>query len=692
MPVFAKKVDLETAKKAAKNIFYTRVNQFKVVSLSSINLTLAYTEIVNNEPVYYAFNVNNNEGFVVISANDIVRPCIGYSYEGPYVTNNQAPSFQYWMGEYRNQIAVAVASKAPQSPEAAQEWAALLVNNPALVKTQAGMPLLIHTWNQDWPYNELCPVDAAGPGGHVYVGCVATSMAQVMKYWNYPDVGTGSHTNYNLTNGGYGNLTVNYGAQTYVWENMTNTINGTNYEIAKLGYHCSVAVDMAYAPDGSGSQTSKIATALETYYKYSTDAVFKSKSSYTASAWEALLIGQIDNKWPMSYSGSGSGGGHAWNCDGYQTGTPTLFHMNWGWGGSSNGFFDVADLSNAGGYDFNSSQGAVINIYPTANYPEGCTSTAKVISGAAGTFNDGSGNTNYSNNKDCSYLIQPACASVVNLTFDRFDLGTGDNVYIYGGTSTSDPLLATYNSTTLPTTAVTSYAGAMLIRFVTDASNNATGWYASYTTFPCQGTRYITENSGNVTDGSLSCDYGTSLACTWWIQPANATSYRLTFPEFLMAADAGDKLLVYKNTLSSSNLIATYSSTNLPPAQLDVIGTKVGLKFSSNSTVTAAGWSVNYNVMSTGIENNLSEFDASIFPNPFNNDATVSYSLNNPTNVKITVTNVLGKVIGTYEQANAQGNNNLQLSSFVNEISQGIYFVNLSFNDKSTLIKIVCTK
>jgi cubilin len=243
----------------------------------------------------------------------------------------------------------------------------------------------------------------------------------------------------------------------------------------------------------------------------------------------------------------------------------------------------------------------------------------------------------------------------------------------------------------LSSTAVSSYTGALLIRFVTDGSNNATGWYASYTTAACQGSRTLTDNSGTIVDGSLSCDYSASLSCTWNIQPPNATSYRLTFPQFLLAADA-DKLVVYKNSQSSSNLIATYQSTNLPPAYIDIVGTKVILKFTTNSTLTSSGWEMNYNVMSTGIENNLSEFGASIFPNPFNNDATVSYSLNEPTNVKITVSNVLGKIIGTYEQANAQGNNNIQLSSFVNNISQGIYFANLSFNDKSKLIKIVCTK
>lgn len=692
MPVFAKKVDVETAKYAAKNLYFLRINQIKDVKLSSINLTLAYTEVVNNEPVYYAFNVNENEGFVIVSADDIAKPCIGYSYEGPFVTDNQSPSFKYFMSGFRDQIADAISRKAEASVEATQEWAKLLTENPVLVKSKSIQPLLIHTWNQDWPYNELCPVDAAGPGGHVYVGCVATSMIQVMKYYNWPNVGIGSHTDPSYLNGGYGTLTVNYANQNYVWENMPNTLNGSNLEVAKIGYHCAVSVNMEFSPDGSGAQTSSVPAALETHYGYNTAAQYVQKSSYTATAWENLLIAQIDSKKPVIYSGSGTGGGHAWNCDGYQIGTPTLFHMNWGWGGSDNGFFDIANLT-AGGYDFNSTQAAVIDIYPSSNYPEGCSSTAKVVSGSEGTFNDGSGNTNYLNNKDCLYLIQPACASVVNLSFDRFDLGAGDVVYIYGGATTSDPLIGTFNATTLPTTTISAYNGVMLIRFVTDGSDVAEGWYASYSTFPCQGSRFITDLSGTVTDGSLTCDYGTSLACNWYLQPTGVSAFQLNFTEFnFAAADAGDYLKIYKNTVSTSNVIGTYNASNLPPSPLDIVATKVILKFASNSTATASGWALNYTTTLTGIENNLSEFGASVYPNPFNNDATVSYNLNDPTNVKISVTNILGEVIGSYEQQNVQGKHNLQLSSFVDNISQGIYFVNLSFNDKSTAIKIVCTK
>ncbi len=699
MPVFAKKVDVETAKFAAKNLYFLKVNQLKTIALNQINLSLVYTETVNAEPVYYIFNVNNTEGFVIISADDIAMPCIGYSFEGAFQPNNVSPSFNFMIGVFRDQIATAVTQKALPSAEATQEWGRILTNNPILeIKSLSTMPLLINTWNQDWPYNELCPADAAGPGGHVYVGCVATAMIQCMKFYNYPRVGTSSHTNSTLTNGGYGNQTVNYTTQNYIWENMQNTLGTlsttSTLEVAKIGFHASVAVNMNYGADGSGSQTSLIPGALESHFKYSTDCNYVQKTSYTQINWENLLKTQIDNKHPMVYQGADATAGHAWNCDGYITTTTNEFHMNWGWGGSANGYFSVAAaIVSGGGYTFDQNFGCVYNIYPASGYPEWCTGT-KTITGLAGTFNDGSGNQNYLDNQDCLYLIQPACGSFVTVLFDRFDLGTGDIVKLYDGATTSAAVIATYDATNVPTSMVTSTTGAMLLEFITDGSNNKTGWYVSYNSYPCSGSKTLSTSTGTISDGSNSCDYKPSLICTWNIQPSPAAdTISLTFPDFNFAAgDAGDVLKVYKNT--TGTLVGTYSSANLPPASLDIAAAKVILRFQTNSTNQGAGWTVNYtsSLLTTGIENNLAEFNTGIFPNPFTNDANISYSLTDVTDVKITVVNVLGEVIGTYNKQEVSGNYILPLSSFTDNISQGMYFVNLSFNGKETTAKIICTK
>jgi hypothetical protein len=686
---YAKKVDVETAKNAAKNAYYQRVNQLSTKSINDINLSLVYTEQVNNVPIYYVFNVNENEGFIIISADDIAKPVIGYSFEGPYPVFNQAPTFSEWMNDFKVQISYGIQNNLKASSTTNNEWSELLKKNPSIKKVKSAQPLLIHTWNQDNPYNELCPVDAAGPGGHVYAGCVAVSMAQVMKFYNYPVHGTGSHTDYSYWNGGYGNLTVNYADQTYIWENMPNNVNSsTNGEVAKLLYHCSVAVDMNYSPTGSGSQTSKIATALKTYYYYSTNIQTVSKDNYSEAAWESLLQQQIDNNWPMCYAGmTSSSEGHAWNCDGY---IGSEFHMNWGWSGSANGYYTLDSLI-AGGYDFTSTHQAVINIYPASNYPTWC-SGQKSITGVAGTFEDGSGNQNYLNNQDCLYLIQPSCASIVTLSFDRFDLGSGDHVYVYDGATINDPLLADFTSSNVPTSSVIGNNGALLIRFVSDASGNNYGWNASYTTSTCTGTKTLAAVSGTITDGSQSCNYENSKICTWNVQPAFATSFQVQFPEFdLAAGDAGDMVKIYKNNTATSNLIGSYTSSNLPPATIDIPGaSKLIVKFNSNSSLNAGGWTLNYNATLSNIENITSTYEIGIFPNPYQHDATIKYTLTGlENNVNIRVQNIMGQMVGEYKTSQTQGQYIIPMSSFTNNLSQGMYFVTININDNEATFKLI---
>jgi len=206
-------------------------------------------------------------------------------------------------------------------------------------------------------YNASCPADAAGPDGHVWAGCVATAMAQVMKYHNYPTTGTGSHSYSHPT---YGTLSANFGETTYNWASMPDSLSDYNSDVAKLLYHIGVSVDMDYAPDGSGAYMSDAAYALETYFKYSNSLSYVWKSSYSTDEWTTILRTEIDNKRPILYSGHGTGG-HAFVCDGYSG--SDYFHFNWGWGGSEDNYFYLNDLT-PGSYDFTDSQGAVIGIRP----------------------------------------------------------------------------------------------------------------------------------------------------------------------------------------------------------------------------------------------------------------------------------------------------------------------------------------
>ena len=378
---FSKDVPVERAKQIGKNFFYERVTRVKSINYSKLDLTLVYTEIKDNQAIYYAFNINNDKGFIIVSADDATNPVLGYSYEGPYVIENAPIAFKGFIDHFVAQIKFEKNNQFAVDKKVQKMWTDLeyTTENKANIKagTPIVQPLMLDAWNQDFPYNEQCPaVTTGGSGGHVYVGCVATAMCQVMKYYNYPSTGEGSHTNYNMNNGGFGNKTINFAAQTYNWENMPQTANGSNAEMAKINYHAGVAVDMQWGADGSGSQTANIVSALKDHFKYSTNVTSVTKGS-NETTWRNTLKAQLDLGRPVVYAGSPqSGMGHAWNSDGYDD--ADFFHMNWGWGGGNNGYFEtnnaVMNVISVGQIsDLNYYQQAVINIYPNTGYLVYCT-------------------------------------------------------------------------------------------------------------------------------------------------------------------------------------------------------------------------------------------------------------------------------------------------------------------------------
>ncbi len=316
-----------------------------------------YDEAAGNLPGIYLIKYTDGS-YVLLSADDNSLPVLAYSTEPRGATGSYPPDFIAWVANYEKQVS-AILQNRTELPQYRQQWSELLsgVVNTDNRTDRSVQPLLALTWDQGWPYNELCPADAAGPGGHVYAGCVATAMGMVMKYWNHPTTGVGSNNYYAY---GYGYQSANFGATTYQWDLMPNSVGYSNLPVATLLYHCGVAVDMGYAPDGSGAQSYDAAAAMVNNFRYP-NAVIYDKSSYSDATWNSMLQAQIDNGSPMYYSGSGSGGGHAFVIDGYDT--ANYFHFNFGWSGSANGYFYVSNI-NPGGSDFNDWQSAIMNSIP----------------------------------------------------------------------------------------------------------------------------------------------------------------------------------------------------------------------------------------------------------------------------------------------------------------------------------------
>jgi len=276
---WAKPVTQGTARQVAVN-WMSEVTGEKYTSAS---ISEVFAEPGREDSAYFVFNFEP-EGWVIISADDTAHPVIGYSETGRYTEQSQSPSFKGWIKTGGRQIREARKKRISPSEETAKTWERLIAGDSSAERrtsrADSVLPLLQTTWNQSQYYNEQCPVDANAlsyAGGHAFAGCVATAMAQIMKYHAYPTQGIGSHSyndpvnrNYygEIPGSAYGTQYADFGNTVYNWAAMPNAISSSHYEIARLIYHCGVSVDMNFGPEGSSGSTSTAADSLKKYFKY----------------------------------------------------------------------------------------------------------------------------------------------------------------------------------------------------------------------------------------------------------------------------------------------------------------------------------------------------------------------------------------------------------------------------------------
>lgn len=696
--VFADFVPRTDAEKVAKSYYYQGVSVVKNQSWGDITLNCIYDPAENPEFSYYVFNVNGDEGFVIVPSDDKIQPILAYSFEGGFNNNNMAPAQKEMLNYYKDCIEFASENEVTPKSKAVNQWDELLnYDYKNGIKQKAASPILLKdiNWNQGWPYNSQCPADAAAvsTNGHVPVGCVATAMLHVMKYYNWPASGESSKTSYSVWNGGYGNMTVNFGSQTYDWSSMPNEASSyVNEELGKINFHAGVAVVMSWGPDGSGSQTYRVETALKNYFKYSSAVQYVEKSAYTETDWKNLIKSQVDAGMPMVYSGRPtSGPGHAWNCDGYND---DEFHMNWGWGGAGNGFYTLNEListATGGGEEnnFNQGQEMIINIYPRDSYPEYCGNT-RFVTGKEGSFGDGSSVENYENNQSCVYVIEPVCGKVVSLTFTDFDLGTGDQLTIFDGDETSSNVIDVLDPNNLPgNNTFMADNGALTIKFDTDASSTGQGWNVEYSVKNCKSGHVLTEASGTFGDGSESCNYDNSSYCTWTIEPANVNWISLNFDEFDLAGNI-DNVNIYKESSTSANLIASFKANNPPTNPIVVDAAKAVVRFFTDSEHTAGGWKISYTSTITDVEQNKLLSNFSVMPNPGNLNSILEFSITDNSETTIMITNLLGEVIAIKEFNLMAGLHNVALSEIINsKLDAGVYTITVNGNNQIKTQKLV---
>lgn len=395
-PFFAKaqSVGRETAKMVAANFYLTQDES--ATSRRQLNIQETYVGKMDNEELVYLYTINQHS-FVIIANELKAQPILGYGINEGANFDIENTNFMYWVEQYQRQLLDLKRNHPTFKPaeKIAEAWqmfadanfdknAFKAANKSAYNPENGGnmgteavtsvSPLLTTNWGQGSSaspsYNYYCPGTGASKA---ITGCVATAMAQVMRYHNHPAYGLGSFSyaeaantdnNGNITQASYGTLSANFGTTTYNWANMPATINSASplaqrQAIGRLMQHCGYSVSMDYAPWSSGANTPTAATCFTNYFYY-TNTGFLNRSSYTLANWQTLLKTNLDAARPILYRGrnSAQNTGHAWVCDGYDA--SNNFHMNWGWDGSSNGYFSVDDLTPGSSF-FNDQQGVIIN-------------------------------------------------------------------------------------------------------------------------------------------------------------------------------------------------------------------------------------------------------------------------------------------------------------------------------------------
>ena len=315
---------------------------------------------------YYVFNMGENQGFVVVSGNDRTSAILGYADEGSIVEGEMPEALQAWLDGYSAQMAW-LEPRFDADEHGDADGAARVRR----VARTAVAPLIQMRWDQDEPYNLYCPVKTDGT--RTVTGCVATAMAQAMYYYQYPTSETEAIPGYSTRNGLF---TLDpLPATTFDWANMQHTyassteLTDANKAVAELMQYCGWALHMDYNTTSSAYNVS-VAEALKQFFGYSSDVRLLMRSSYSYLEWVDVLYNELQAGRPIVYGGQSAGGGHSFICDGYEG--DDYFHFNWGWGGSSDGYFRLSLLTpweqGIGGSStldgFNYSQDVIVGIHP----------------------------------------------------------------------------------------------------------------------------------------------------------------------------------------------------------------------------------------------------------------------------------------------------------------------------------------
>ena len=370
--LLAKQVEVGKALSIAEKEIQLQQGIMKRQSMSGLQLAYTATKTSGIKKLntggeslacYYVFNIGNNGGFIIVSGDDIAAPVLGYSTEGSFNMDEMSPGFSFWLETVQGEISYALDNGIEQDEQTAGQWADYLSEGLPIRRAASVAPLLKTQWGQKAPFNDMCPLIG---NTRALSGCVATAMAQIMKYYGAPESGAGSYGGIDFTKASYSweDMRFDYGTK-----NGIENIIGTQKEkeaVATIMYHAGVSVDMGYGTDWSGAFNVAVPKALSTYFGYDKNFKYRSRFHYNDDDWVYTIKNEIGEGRPVLFGASdeNGNGGHSYVCDGFDS--SGKLHFNWGWDGRGDGYFVFSAL-NVLDYKFNKNQYIVTGLQLNKN-------------------------------------------------------------------------------------------------------------------------------------------------------------------------------------------------------------------------------------------------------------------------------------------------------------------------------------
>ena len=364
-------VDMQAAKKIGAK--YLSVSLGMKTEAQALACAKTYY-MANGDAAFYVFNAAR--GFVIVAAQDVATPILGYSVENQFDANSIPENMEWWLQDYANQIQFGMETQNVGFEKTAKQWESVKTtgrlsenrNRSVVVPPLLGSII----WDQGRYYNNLCPeANAPTLGNHTYAGCVACAMSQIMRKWNHPAQGVGSHQLPPYDNPAN---VLDFSQTYYDWANMPVALTdeyGTLLDgitetqinaVATLMYHAGVSVSTTYRTSGSSADVDNPVGAFKNNFDYSDELEKEGLYSQDVAIWKAKLRSSLDHGYPVFYGGSSPSGAHAFVCDGYDS--EGNFHINWGYSGNQNDYYAIGAL-NYGATGYNTQNYAIFNVHPS---------------------------------------------------------------------------------------------------------------------------------------------------------------------------------------------------------------------------------------------------------------------------------------------------------------------------------------